>query len=88
MIWKSLRMTKQKMTSRNYLCVLSSYLMLGRLREAGEVIDQWIQSAAVDFDVSTCSRLLKAFKYAGLVETCETLHMLLTEKGCTTDIDE
>lgn len=87
-IWKSLRMTKQKMTSRNYLCVLSSYLMLGQLREAGEVIDQWIQSAAADFDVSTCNRLLKAFKDAGLVETGETLRMLLTEKGCTTNIDE
>ncbi|KAI8554822.1 hypothetical protein RHMOL_Rhmol05G0126600 [Rhododendron molle] len=87
-IWKSLRMTKQKMTSRNYLCVLSSYLMLGQLREAGQVIDQWIQSAAADFDVSTCNRLLKAFKDAGLVETGETLRMLLTEKGCTTNIDE
>lgn len=87
-IWKSLRMTKQKMTSRNYLCVLSSYLMLGQLREAGEVIDQWIQSAAADFDVSTCNRLLKAFKDAGLVETGETLLMLLTEKGYTTNKDE
>ncbi|XP_058215517.1 pentatricopeptide repeat-containing protein At5g09450, mitochondrial [Rhododendron vialii] len=87
-VWKSLRMTKQKMTSRNYLCVLSSYLMLGQLREAGEVIDQWIQSAAADFDVSTCDRLLKAFKDAGLVETGETLRMLLIEKGCTTNIDE
>lgn len=87
-IWKSLRMTKQKMTSRNYLCVLSSYLMLGQLREAGEVIDQWVQSAAADFNVSTCNRVLKAFKDAGLVETGETLRMLLTEKGCTTNTDE
>ncbi|KAH7865364.1 hypothetical protein Vadar_005652 [Vaccinium darrowii] len=82
-IWKSLRMTKQKMTSRNYLCVLSSYLMLGHLREAGEVIDQWKQSSAADFDVSTCNRLLKAFTNAGLVETSEKLRMLLTEKGCS-----
>ncbi|KAB2634878.1 pentatricopeptide repeat-containing protein [Pyrus ussuriensis x Pyrus communis] len=37
-IWKSLIMTGQKMTSRNYMCILSSYLMLGQLKEVGEVI--------------------------------------------------
>ncbi|XAR72392.1 hypothetical protein NMG60_11019016 [Bertholletia excelsa] len=80
-IWKSLRMTKQKMTSRNYLCILSSYLMLGHLREVGEVIEQWKQSAATDFDLPACDRLLKAFADAGLMETAETFCMLLTEKG-------
>ncbi|KAL7002996.1 hypothetical protein U1Q18_004154 [Sarracenia purpurea var. burkii] len=82
-IWKSLRMTKQKMTSRNYLCILSSYLVLGHLREAGEVIDLWKQSAATDFDLSTCVRLLKAFTDAGLIEASKNLGRLLTEKGCT-----
>ncbi|CAL5434327.1 unnamed protein product [Camellia sinensis] len=81
-IWKSLRMTKQKMTSRNYACILSSYLILGHSGEAGEVIDQWKQSASTEFDVSTCNRLLKVFSDAGLMETGKTFRMLLTEKGC------
>lgn len=81
-IWKSLRMTKQKMTSRNYVCILSSYLILGHSREAGEVVDQWKQSASTEFDISTCNRLLKVFSDAGLMETGKTFRMLLTEKGC------
>ncbi|KAL7199774.1 hypothetical protein ACSBR2_021970 [Camellia fascicularis] len=80
-IWKSLRMTKQKMTSRNYVCILYSYLILGHSREAGEVIDQWKQSASTEFDISTCNRLLKVFSDAGLMETGKTFRMLLTEKG-------
>ncbi|XP_057501823.1 LOW QUALITY PROTEIN: pentatricopeptide repeat-containing protein At5g09450, mitochondrial-like [Actinidia eriantha] len=86
-IWKSLRMTKQKMTSRNYVCILSSYLVLGHLREAGEVVDQWKQSVATDFDDSTCNRLLKAFSDAGLIENGKTLRVLLNEKAAL-PIDE
>ncbi|PSS19276.1 Pentatricopeptide repeat-containing protein [Actinidia chinensis var. chinensis] len=80
-IWKSLRMTKQKMTSRDYVCILSSYLVLGHLREAGEIVDQWKQSVATDFDDSTCNRLLKAFSDAGLIENGKTLRVLLNEKA-------
>ncbi|XP_059653271.1 pentatricopeptide repeat-containing protein At5g09450, mitochondrial [Cornus florida] len=83
-IWKSLRMTKQKMTSRNYICILSSYLMLGHIKEVGEVIDQWKQSTTTDFDHSICNRILKAFADTGLTETAETFHILLTEKGYDT----
>uniref|UniRef100_A0A6N2LVU0 Protein kinase domain-containing protein n=1 Tax=Salix viminalis TaxID=40686 RepID=A0A6N2LVU0_SALVM len=36
-IWKSLRLTNQKMTRRNYVCILSSYLILGHLKEVGEI---------------------------------------------------
>uniref|UniRef100_A0A5B7BC17 Pentatricopeptide repeat-containing protein n=1 Tax=Davidia involucrata TaxID=16924 RepID=A0A5B7BC17_DAVIN len=86
-IWKSLGMTKQKMTSRNYICILCSYLMLGHVKEVEEVIDQWKQFAATDFDISVCNRLLKAFADAGLMEKVETLRLLLTEKGCD-PIDE
>lgn len=81
-IWKSLRMTKQKMTSRNYICILSSYLMLGHLKEVGEIIDQWKQSATSDFDISTCNRLLGAFSDVGLTEKANEFHMLLLQKNC------
>ncbi|XP_024020462.1 pentatricopeptide repeat-containing protein At5g09450, mitochondrial isoform X2 [Morus notabilis] len=80
-IWKSLRMTKQKMTSRNYICILSSYLMLGHLKEVGEVIDQWKQSATTDFDVSACSRLLNAFADIRLPERARDFHLLLIQKN-------
>ncbi|KAI7990350.1 Pentatricopeptide repeat-containing protein [Camellia lanceoleosa] len=80
-IW-NLSMSAQKITNRNYGCTLSSYLMLGYLREAGEVIDQWKQASATELVISNCNRLLKAFSDVGLMETAETFHTLLTEKGC------
>ncbi|KAL3356371.1 hypothetical protein AABB24_017177 [Solanum stoloniferum] len=81
-IWKSLRMTNQKMTSRNYVCILSSYLMLGHMKEAGEIIDQWKLSAATAFDRSSCNRLLKAYKEVGLEESAVDFRLLLIQKGC------
>lgn len=80
-IWKSLRMTKQKMTSRNYICILSSYLMLGHLKEVGEIIDQWKQSPTTAFDVAACGRLLNAFADIGLTEKVNSFHMLLIQKN-------
>ncbi|XP_077214323.1 pentatricopeptide repeat-containing protein At5g09450, mitochondrial-like isoform X3 [Tasmannia lanceolata] len=80
-IWKSLKMTKQKMTSRNYLCILSSYVMLGQLKEAGEVIDEWRKSTQ-DFDVYTCKRLYDAFVSAGFMEKAELIRELLLQKDC------
>lgn len=81
-IWKSLLMTKQKMIGRNYACIISSYLILGRLREVGDIIDQWKQSTITDFDSTICNRILGGFVEVGLTERAATLHMLLTEKGC------
>lgn len=81
LIWKSLRMTRQKMISRNYICVLSSYLMLGHMKEAGEVIDQWKQSSNTDFDMLACERLVAAFSDMGLAETANKFNMILTEKN-------
>ncbi|XP_058087810.1 pentatricopeptide repeat-containing protein At5g09450, mitochondrial [Magnolia sinica] len=80
-IWKSLRMTSQKMTSRNYLCILSSHVMLEQLKEAEEVIDQWKQCDP-DFDVTACKRLFDAFLDAGSVEKAESLRQLLLQKDC------
>lgn len=81
-IWKSLRMTKQKMTSRSYVCILSSYLMLGHLKEVGEVIDQWKQSTTTDFNIAACARLLDAFSGAGLSEIANNFHVLLIQRNC------
>lgn len=80
-IWKSLRMTNQRMTSRNYICILSSYLMLGHLKEVGEVIDQWKQSTTTTFDASVCGRLLNAFTDIGLSEKAKDFHLLLIQKN-------
>ncbi|KAL5705462.1 hypothetical protein ACHQM5_023761 [Ranunculus cassubicifolius] len=84
-IWKSLRMAPMKMTSRNYICIISSYLMLGHSKEAGEVFEQWKQSTTTDFDSRACARLFDAFKGAGLVEKTEMLDALMIENGCTPD---
>ncbi|KAI9178123.1 hypothetical protein LWI28_022988 [Acer negundo] len=86
-IWKSLRMTKQKMTSRNYICILSSYLMLGHSKEMEEVIDQWKQSTTSDFDTSACNRLLGSFVEIGLTEKANDLQMLLLQKNCISTND-
>lgn len=81
-IWKSLRMTKQKMTSRNYICVLSSYLMLGHLKEVEEVIDQWMQSTTPNFDISACNRVLDAFTETVSTAKANDFRMLLIRKNC------
>ncbi|XP_071729899.1 pentatricopeptide repeat-containing protein At5g09450, mitochondrial [Rutidosis leptorrhynchoides] len=79
-IWKSLKMTNQKMISRNYACILSAYVILGHFNEVEEVIDQWKKSATTDFDVSVCDRLVKAFQEVELIEKAEAFRMLLPEK--------
>ncbi|URE49161.1 PPR repeat [Musa troglodytarum] len=81
-MWKSLRMTSQKMTSRNYICIISSYLMLERLKEAGEVIDEWRKSKAEEFDISDCNRLFEVLKKAGLADTAEKFRELMLQKDC------
>ncbi|KAL8264766.1 hypothetical protein R6Q59_022896 [Mikania micrantha] len=83
-IWKSLRMTNQKMISRNYACILSAYLMLDCFNEVEEVINQWNTSATTDFDVSMCDRLLKAFQEVGLIEKAEAFRVLVSKKKCDT----
>lgn len=79
-IWKSLRNTNQKLSSRSYICVVSSYLMLGCLREAGEVVDQWKESKTTEFDGSACLRILNAFRDVGLEEKASEFQLLLVEK--------
>ncbi|WOK92196.1 hypothetical protein Cni_G00887 [Canna indica] len=79
-IWKSLQMTSQKISGRNYICILSSYLILDQLKEAAEVIDQWRQSKAQNFDISDCNRIFEAFKKAGLADTAEKFQDLMLQK--------
>ncbi|KAF5187391.1 Pentatricopeptide repeat-containing protein [Thalictrum thalictroides] len=81
-IWKSLRMAPMKMTSRNYVCIISCYLMLNHSREAGEVFEQWKQSTTTDFDSHACTRLLNAFEGARLVEKADMLRAIMKEKSC------
>ncbi|KAI3992898.1 hypothetical protein MKX01_034248 [Papaver californicum] len=81
-IWKSLKLTAQKMTSRNYMCILSSYVMLGEFEEAGGVLEEWKQSKSVDFDAQQCKKLVDAFAGVGLVEKAELLLTLMIQKDC------
>ncbi|XP_034679762.1 pentatricopeptide repeat-containing protein At5g09450, mitochondrial isoform X2 [Vitis riparia] len=81
-IWKSLKMTKQKIKSRSYVCILSSYVMLGHIRDVGIVIDEWKKSTTTDFDISAFYRLLDAFAELRLIEEAETFHKLLIRKSC------
>ncbi|CAO2815797.1 unnamed protein product [Amaranthus hypochondriacus] len=85
-IWKSLRMTKLKMIGRNYVPILSSYLMLGHIEKVEEVIDQWKNSTASVFDNVVCSRLADAFVEAGFTEKAETFRLLLNK--ATDPVDE
>ncbi|CAH9084642.1 unnamed protein product [Cuscuta epithymum] len=77
-VWKSLTMTKQKMTSRNYLCIISSYMMLGHIREVREIVDQWKKSSGVEFDGS---KLVDACSDIGLKEKAMDLHNIFAEKA-------
>lgn len=80
-IWKSLRMTRQKLTGRNYVCVLSSYLMLGHLKEVGDIVDEWKQSATSEFNVSLCNKLVEAFREVGMSDEATSLQEILGGKG-------
>ncbi|GER55554.1 pentatricopeptide repeat-containing protein [Striga asiatica] len=80
-IWQSMRTTRQKMTGRNYVCVLSSYLMLGHLREAGEIVDQWKQSTSSEFNLDMCNKVVKGFKEVGMEDKTDGFHVLVHEKG-------
>ncbi|WVZ85867.1 hypothetical protein U9M48_032727 [Paspalum notatum var. saurae] len=81
-IWKSMLMTSQRMTSRNYICVLSSYLMCGQLKDAGEIVDHWQRSKAPEFDISACNRLLDALLNSGLTDTADSFRELMLQKSC------
>ncbi|CAO2042489.1 unnamed protein product [Urochloa humidicola] len=81
-IWKSMLMTSQRMTSRNYICVISSYLLCERLKDAGEIVDQWQRSKAPEFDISACNRLFDALLNAGLTDTAESFRELMLQKSC------
>lgn len=88
-IWRSMVATsqsqsqsQQRMTSRNYVCVVSSYLACGRLEDAGEVVDQWQRSKAPEFDVSACNRLLDALLRAGLADAAGRFRELMLQKRC------
>ncbi|KAL1534363.1 pentatricopeptide repeat-containing protein, mitochondrial [Salvia divinorum] len=81
-IWKSLRMTGQKMTGRNYVCVLASYLMLGHLEDVGEIVEQWKQPAASEFKGTMCDKLVAAFEDIGMADTATGFRRILREKGC------
>ncbi|CAM8964533.1 unnamed protein product [Rhodiola kirilowii] len=80
-IWNSLRMTKQKMTSRNYTSILASYLLLGESKEAADIIDQWIESPTTEFDISVLNKLHFALGHNRLTKEADTLCMLLAQKG-------
>ena len=81
-IWKSMLMTSHRMTSRNYICVISSYLLCERVKDAGEIVDQWQRSKAPEFDISACNRLLDALLNAGLTDTAESFRELMLQKSC------
>ncbi|VFQ78234.1 unnamed protein product [Cuscuta campestris] len=79
-VWKSLTMTKQKMISRNYLCIISSYLMLGHIREVREIVGQWKKSCGLELDRSSCNRLVDAYSNIGLDEKAENFRNIILEK--------
>ncbi|KAJ1271253.1 hypothetical protein BS78_06G115000 [Paspalum vaginatum] len=81
-IWKSMLMTSQRMTSRNYICVLSSYLMCGQLKDAGEIVDHWQRSKGPEFDISACNRLLDALLNSGLTDAADSFRELMLQKSC------
>ncbi|MQM01999.1 hypothetical protein Taro_034763 [Colocasia esculenta] len=79
-IWKSLQLTSQNMSTRSYVCIISSYLTLGHLKEVAEILDEWKQVKGLEFDLSVCNRLYDAFLKADLVPIAENLRQLMLER--------
>jgi pentatricopeptide repeat protein len=80
-MWRCMKMSPGKMTYRNYICVVSSYLMVGELEEAGKIIDQWKESKEPEFNLSSCCRLFGAFMKFGSMEIAENFRKLMQEKN-------
>jgi pentatricopeptide repeat protein len=56
--------------------------MCERLKDAGEIVDQWQRSKAPEFDISTCNRLFNALLNAGLTDTADSFRELMLQKSC------
>ncbi|KAF3338378.1 Pentatricopeptide repeat-containing protein [Carex littledalei] len=80
-MWRCMKMSSGKMTYRNYICVISSYLAVGEVQEVGEVIDQWKESKEPEFDLSACARLFDAFLKVDLIEIAANFRKLMQEKN-------
>lgn len=80
-IWKSLQMTSRKMTKRNYICVLSSYILLGHFKEAGDIIEQWKQSTSSSLDVYACKILVDKLEEVGLLSFAEKFHQMMIQEN-------
>lgn len=80
-MWRCMKMSPGKMTYRNYICVISSYLVLEELEEVGEVIEQWKESKVPEFDLSACCRLFDAFVKVDSMEIAGNFRKLMQEKN-------
>ncbi|KAM1482177.1 hypothetical protein ACFXTO_034524 [Malus domestica] len=81
-IWKSLIMTGQKMTSRNYICILSSYLMLGQLKKSEKLLIGGSNQLLQNFVLLPAVGVLHAFTDIGLTEKAHNFKTVLIQKNC------
>ena len=73
-IWKSVKMNTQNISGGTYVSVLSSYLVRGYLKEAGEILDEW------EKDTDTYGRLYHAVLKSDLISAAKNFSQLLSER--------
>ncbi|KAK4372275.1 hypothetical protein RND71_007659 [Anisodus tanguticus] len=79
-VWEASNAVNSPITCANYMCILSSLVKLGDMREAERIFAEW-ESQCRMYDIRVSNILLGGYMRNELVEKAESLHNRTLEKG-------
>ncbi|WMV10993.1 hypothetical protein MTR67_004378 [Solanum verrucosum] len=79
-VWEASKAVNSPITCANYMCILSSLVKLGDMREAERTFVEW-ESQCRTYDIRVSNILLGGYMRNGSVEKAESLHYRTLEKG-------
>lgn len=79
-VWKASKAVNSPLTCANYMCILSSLVKLGDMREAERIFVEW-ESQCRTYDIRVSNILLGGYMRNGSVGKAESLHFRTLEKG-------
>ncbi|PHT60051.1 hypothetical protein CQW23_02414 [Capsicum baccatum] len=79
-VWKASKAVNSPLTCANYMCILSSLVKLGDMREAERIFVEW-ESQCRTYDIRVSNILLGGYMRNGSVGKAESLHLRTLEKG-------
>ncbi|VFQ65040.1 unnamed protein product [Cuscuta campestris] len=79
-LWEASKGVKGRMTCANYMCMVSSLVKLGEIKDAEGVFEEW-EGQCRTYDVRVPNILLGAYARSGLMEKAESLCLRILERG-------